>query len=96
MYKSFKTELFSNWLRSLKDIKGRVAIARRIDRAEKGNFGNVEPVGEGVFEMKIDIGPGYRTYYILRDGNLIILLCGGDKSSQKRDIAKAKEMAKEY
>jgi putative addiction module killer protein len=57
MYKSFKTELFSNWLHSLKDIKGRVAIARRVDRAEKGNFGNVEPVGEGVFEMKIDIGP---------------------------------------
>lgn len=96
MYKSFKTELFSNWLHALKDIKGRVAIARRINRAENGAFGDVEPIGEGVFEMKIDIGPRYRTYYILRNGNLIILLCGGDKSSQKRDIAKAKEMAKEY
>jgi len=96
MYKSFKTELFSNWLHALKDIKGRVAIARRINRAENGAFGDVEPIGEGVFEMKIDIGPGYRTYYILRNGNLIILLCGGDKSSQKRDIVKAKEMAKEY
>jgi putative addiction module killer protein len=96
MYKAYKTEVFSKWHDSLKDLKGKIAIARRIDRAEKGNFGDSEPVGEGVFELRVDFGPGYRVYYILKDSEMIILLCGGDKSSQKRDIDKAKEIAKEY
>jgi putative addiction module killer protein len=96
MYRAFKTEIFSHWHNSLKDLRGKIAIARRIDRAEKGNFGDSEPVGAGVFEMRIDFGPGYRVYYILKGSEMIILLCGGDKSSQKRDIDKAKEMAEEF
>ena len=96
MFKAYKTEIFSKWHDSLKDLKGKIAIARRIDRAEKGNFGDSEPVGESVFEMRIDFGPGYRVYYTLKGNEIIILLCGGNKSSQKRDIDKAKEMAREY
>jgi putative addiction module killer protein len=96
MYKAYKTDVFSKWHDSLKDLKGKIAIARRIDRAENGNLGDSEPVGSGVFEMRIDFGPGYRVYYIIRNGEIIILLCGGDKSSQKRDIDKAKEIAQEY
>lgn len=96
MYKAYKTEIFSKWHDSLKDIKGKIAIARRIDRAEKGNFGDSESVGDGVFELRIDFGPGYRVYYILKGSEIFILLCGGDKSSQKRDIDKAKEIAREY
>jgi len=90
MYKAYKTEIFSKWHNLLKDIKGKIAIARRIDRAEKGNF------GDSVFEMRVDFGPGYRVYYILKGCEIIILLCGGDKSSQKIDIDKAKEIAQEY
>ncbi len=96
MYKAFKTETFSHWHNSLKDLKGKIAIARRIDRAENGNFGDSESVGDGVFELRVDFGPGYRVYYLIKGNEIIILLCGGDKSSQKRDIAKAKEMAGEY
>lgn len=96
MYAIFQTELFSKWLHGLKDTKGKIAIARRVARAQGGNLGDVESVGGSVCEMRVDIGPGYRVYYTIQDGNLIILLCGGDKSSQKRDITKAKEIAKEF
>jgi len=96
MYKAYKTEIFSKWHNSLKDLKGKIAIARRIDRAEKGNFGDSEHVGESVFEMRVDFGPGYRVYYILKGSEIIVLLCGGNKSSQKIDIDKAKEIAREY
>lgn len=73
-----------------------MAIVRRLERAQNGHLGDVKPVGESVFEMRIDVGPGYRVYYTLRGEEVIILLVGGDKNTQERDITKAKTMAKEY
>lgn len=91
-----ETDEFSDWIRHLKDDRARARIAIRLDRARDGNLGYVEPVGEGVSELKIDYGPGYRVY-LKEDGPvLIVLLCGGDKKSQKRDIKRAKQIAKEY
>jgi len=78
----------------LRDRKAVVAIAKRLGRAKLGNFGDLEPVGGGVSEMRIFIGPGYRLYYTMRQTTIIFMLCGGDKSSQKKDIKKAKELAK--
>ncbi len=73
-----------------------MAIARRIERAENGNLGDVKPVGTGVSEMRIDIGAGYRVYYTMREKIMVILLAGGTKSSQQTDIKKAIELAKEF
>lgn len=95
MYNVQQTQKFSQWLRKLKDMRARIAIARRIERAQGGNLGDVKSVGESVYEMRIDIGPGYRLYYTMRGDEIIILLVGGDKSTQQRDIDKAIEMAKE-
>lgn len=86
---------FSDWLRSLKDRRARKIVIGRIDRAAFGNKGKVKELGQGLAEMKIDYGPGYRLYFIERGAELIILLCGGDKSSQDRDIAKARKIAKD-
>ncbi len=88
-----QTEAFSEWLLELRDLRVRARIQARIDRLESGNAGNVRPVGEGISEMRIDHGPGYRVYFIQRGLELIILLAGGDKSSQARDIRKAKTLA---
>jgi putative addiction module killer protein len=93
-YQVSTTEAFDNWVRELKDRQAVLAIAKRIDRAIKGNLGDILPVGGGVSEMRIFIGPGYRLYFTQRGGELIILLCGGDKSAQQRDIQKALELAK--
>jgi putative addiction module killer protein len=82
-------------LRKLKDRQAAVAIIKRLGRAKLGNFGDVEPVGEGVSEMRIFNGPGYRLYYTIRQNAIIFMLCGGDKSSQKKDIKKAKDLAKQ-
>ncbi len=71
-------------------------ILARVERMTEGNFGDSEPVGEGISEARIHYGPGYRVYYIQRGDQLIVLLCGGDKSTQERDIKKAKEIAKEW
>lgn len=88
------TEHFDNWLGALKDLIARAKILTRIDRAKAGNFGDVEPVGDGIFEMRIDYGPGYRIYYA-REGRVIyLLLNGGDKATQKSDINKAKSLWK--
>ena len=87
---------FQAWLHGLRDMKGRVAIARRLERAVAGNLGDHHSVGEGVSEMRIDMGPGYRVYFTLRGNQLVIVLAGGDKSSQSRDIKRAQELAKEY
>ena len=88
-----QTDIYKKWFASLKDRNARARIDVRIRRISLGNFGDVKPVGEGVFEIRIDYGPGYRIYYV-RDGNtIIILLCGGDKSTQPRDIQKAHEIA---
>ena len=77
----------------LRDDNARVRIGIRIQRLERGNPGNVKPVGNGVSEMRIDYGPGYRMYFVQRGKTVVILLCGGDKRSQARDIARAIEMA---
>ena len=90
-----QTERFVDWLGRLRDNNARIRIAARIRRIEMGNFGDVAPVGEGVSEMRVHYGPGYRVYFVQESAEIVVLLSGGDKSSQDRDIAKAKEMAKE-
>ena len=89
-----RSEEFDTWLAALKDKKGRARIIERIDSAEHGNFGDCEPVGEGVSEMRIHFGPGYRVYFMRRGEVVYLLLLGGDKSSQKRDIRRAILMAR--
>ena len=88
-----KTELFATWLDSLRDIQAKARVLVRIERLALGNAVDVKPVGEGVSEMRIDYGPGYRVYFIQRGSELIILLAGGDKSSQSRDIKAAIRLA---
>ena len=88
-----KSDEFDAWLVGLKDHVGKAQIALRLDRAAKGNFGDCEPVGEGVSEMRIHYGPGYRVYFTRRNSVVYLLLLGGDKSTQKRDIKHAIEMA---
>ena len=87
------TEEFDEWLDGLRDRKAAAIIAKRIVRVSGGLLGDVSPVGEGVSELRIDFGPGYRVYFVMRGQTIIVLLLGGDKSSQDRDIRKAKEMA---
>jgi putative addiction module killer protein len=89
-----QTSEFKEWLLSLRDAKAKARIAARIARAENGNLGDSKPVGEGVSEMRIDYGPGYRVYYRQRGNVLVVLLCGGDKSTQRSDIRRAHELAK--
>lgn len=88
-----KTEHFVNWLDNLRDIQAKARVMVRIERLASGNAGDVKPVGEGVSEMRINYGPGYRVYFIQRGSELIILLAGGDKSSQSRDIKAAVRLA---
>lgn len=90
-----KTEAFDQWFSGLKDTKGRFRIQARIDRAELGNFGDCEPVGEGVSEMRIHFGPGYRVYFAQRGTLIVFLLTGGDKSSQAKDIKAAIKLKRE-
>jgi len=87
-----KTPEFEAWLGSLRDRTAKVRILNRIDRATFGNFGDCEPVGEGVSEMRIHYGPGYRVYFTRRMGVTYLLLLGGDKSTQAQDIARAKTL----
>lgn len=89
-----QTAIFAKWLRALKDRKASEIIARRIVRVQSGLMGDVK-LFDGIGELRVDHGPGYRIYFVRRADVLIILLCGGDKSSQDRDIAKARQMAKE-
>lgn len=91
-----RTEVFAVWLSRLRDKQGRAKILTRIDRLEDGNPGKTRSVGAGVVEMKIDFGPGYRVYYIQRGQELILLLCGGDKSTQANDIERAKALAAQW
>ena len=95
MYTVLRSTEFDEWLSKLKDAKGKARIIARIRSAEHGNLGDVQPVGSGVSEMRIHFGPGYRVYFTQRGRLLILLLTGGDKSSQKRDIRKAIAMATE-
>lgn len=93
-YEIEKTEVFDKWLKKLRNRKAVLAIAKRLDRAITGNFGDVASVGEGISEMRIFVGPGYRLYYTIRKHTIILMLCGGDKSTQEKDIQKAKKIAK--
>ena len=88
-----QTEVFANWIRALRDRQARARIQVRIDRLQLGLPGDVKPVGKGVSELRIDYGPGYRVYFTKRGQELIILLAGGDKRTQDRDIRKAIRLA---
>lgn len=90
-----QTESFRSWLNRLRDRKARLRIDDRLKRLASGNAGDSKSVGDGVRELRLHFGPGYRVYYMWQGDMLIILLNGGDKSSQARDIAKAKQLAKE-
>ena len=90
-----KTENFAKWIDSLSDIRARARILVRIERLAVGNPGDVKPVGEGVSELRIDYGPGYRVYYKKIGQTLIILLAGGDKRTQSKDIKSAQRLAKD-
>ncbi len=89
-------DVFGEWLDGLKDISGRAAILKRIDRVEEGNFGDHRSVGSGVWELRVDHGPGYRVYYGEDGLRIVLLLCGGDKGTQKKDIRKALEFWANY
>jgi putative addiction module killer protein len=90
-----ETQQFRDWLDNLRDGKARLRIDDRLRRFANGNGGDTRSVGEGVQELRLHFGAGYRVYYTWREGVFIILLCGGDKSSQARDIKRAKQLAKE-
>ena len=88
-----QSETFSGWLHDLRDAKARTKILVRIQRLADGNPGDVGPVGEGVSELRLHYGPGYRVYFVSRGAEIVLLLCGGDKSSQARDVETAKRLA---
>ena len=88
-----KTEKYAQWLDGLRDIHARARIQARVERLAAGNAGDVKPVGEGVSELRIDYGPGYRVYFTKRGRDLVILLAGGDKSTQATDIKAALRLA---
>lgn len=90
-----QTESFAKWHSALRDLRAKAAILRRIDRAAHGNFGDVKPVGESVSELRIDVGQGYRVYFTIKKGLLLVLLVGGDKSTQQADIQRAIKLSKE-
>ncbi len=87
-----RTEEFDDWLKKLRDQVGKARILARIRSAEAGNFGDCESVGDGISEMRVHIGPGYRAYFCRREQIVYLLLCGGDKSSQNKDIREAKRI----
>jgi putative addiction module killer protein len=91
-----RTDVFDAWLDRLADRQARRRIAARLFRLESGHSGDTRPVGQGISEMRVDVGPGYRVYYLRRGEALIVLLCGGDKSSQARDIEAAKRLAQRW
>ena len=93
MIEIVRSETFNRWLRGLSDRRAVARISQRLERVANGILGDVRSVGEGVSEMRIHYGPGYRLYYVREDENMFVLLCGGDKSSQRRDIEWAKQMA---
>ena len=94
MFEIRKTDVYVKWLDSLRDARARARILVRIERLAAGNPGDVEPVGEGVLELRIDYGPGYRVYYKKQDHRIVILLAGGDKRTQTHDIRMALRLAR--
>jgi putative addiction module killer protein len=95
MWQVVQTDAFMAWLSGLNDDHAVARIVARVRRLELGNLGDAKSVGAGVSEMRIDYGPGYRIYFARRGKTIVILLCGGDKKSQRKDIAAAQRMAKE-
>lgn len=89
-----KTDAFAEWLDGLRDLQGRARVLARIERLASGLLGDVKPVGEGVSELRVDCGPGYRVYFTKQNREIIILLAGGDKSTQARDIREAHRLAR--
>lgn len=96
MIEVVRTVEFDQWIKRLKDRAGRLRILKRIDRLANGNPGDTKAVGTGVLELRLNVGPGYRVYYLRDDDALILLLCGGDKSTQQKDIDRACELAAEW
>ena len=89
------TEAFERWLKRLRDLRAKVSILSRLERIEDGNFGDHKSVGGGVSELRVNVGQGYRVYYTVRRTTVVVLLCGGTKSSQRRDIERARHVARE-
>lgn len=96
MIKAIESETFKRWLRGLRDVRIRTRIVLRVRRLEAGNVGDAKPIGEGLSELRIDYGPGYRVYFMRRGAVLVVLLCGGDKRTQQQDIATAKRITTEW
>jgi putative addiction module killer protein len=95
VYQLRRTDIFDDWLSRLRDVRAKARILARLESSRLGNLGDVRSVGDGVSEMRVDVGAGYRVYFTRRQRIILIMLCGGDKSSQTRDIARAKQMAHE-
>ena len=95
MYKVETTSVFSDWLDNLRDLMAQRRIFARIILVQRGTLGQTNRLGGGIFELKISYGPGYRLYFTNKGDRIILLLCGGDKSSQRRDIKRARELAKQ-
>ena len=93
MLEIVQTEAFSTWLEQLRDVRARAKIAARVRRLALGNPGDVAPVGDGISELRIHYGPGFRVYFTMQGKMIVILLCGGDKGSQAKDIKRAKALA---
>jgi putative addiction module killer protein len=96
MAELIQSDEFKSWLKSLRDRTARLRIGVRLERLQDGNAGDAKPVGSGISELRINYGPGYRVYLTQRGEEIIILLCGGDKSTQAKDIAKAKAIAENW
>ena len=93
MIEIIQSEGFAEWLVKLKDRRAKARVYARLDRIAEGNWGDVEPIGDGLSEARIHYGPGYRLYFMRRGDSLVVLLCGGDKATQQRDIQRAKVVA---
>ena len=96
MIEVFRSATFDRWLRRLKDQRAAARIEVRIDRLSAGNPGDLKPVGHGISELRIDYGPGYRVYFLREGDSVVVLLCGGDKFGQARDIMDARKLAKDW
>lgn len=96
LYRLHQTPAFVRWLKGLKDLRAKAAIVLRLRQVATGHFGDVKSVGEGVSELRWQLGPGYQVYFCRRGDRIILLLAGGDKSTQARDIVRAQALAKEY
>lgn len=90
-----QTDVFVRWLSGLRDLRARIAIGRRIERVAAGSLGDVKSLGGAISELRVDVGPGYRLYFTMRGGVVVILLCGGDKRTQTADIRRARKLANE-